>query len=161
MQATHDRIVPPTDRAPHVRALARVLDSAVRVPGTPVRFGLDAVLGLVPGLGDVAGAGLSAWIVMEAARLGAPRSVLLRMLLNVGIDAAAGVVPVAGDLFDLGWKANVKNAALLERHLAEPGKARAASRGVLVAVLAGLGLIAAAGIALAVVVVRWLWGMLF
>ncbi len=148
-----------SDRATHVRTLARVLDSAVGVPGTPVRFGLDAILGLVPGLGDVAGAGLSAFIIMEAARMGASRSVLLRMLLNVGIDSVVGVVPLAGDLFDVAWKSNTRNAALLDQHLATPGRTRAASRALIVGVLVGVGLIAAAGVAVGFLAVRAVVGL--
>lgn len=128
--------------ADRVRALARLLDAAVRVPGTNLRFGLDAVLGLVPGVGDLAGAAASGYIVLAAARLGAPAAVLLRMLLNAAIDAVVGTVPLLGDLFDFGWRANTRNVALLERHLADPRGARAASRTVVLAVLAGLVLLA-------------------
>jgi hypothetical protein len=145
---------PTTDHAANARALARVLDSAVRVPGTGLRFGLDAVLGLVPGLGDVAGAALSAYILLAAARLGAPSSVLMRMLLNVATDTIVGTVPLVGDLFDVGWKANTRNAALLDRHLAEPVTTHAASRGVVLGILAAVAVVAVAGVALAVVVVR-------
>jgi hypothetical protein len=140
------------------RALSRLLDSAVRVPGTPIRFGLDAVLGLVPGLGDVAGAALSGYVVLLAARLGAPRSVVARMLANVAVDTAVGTVPLLGDLFDVGWKSNTRNVALLERYLEQPAATKAASRGVVAAILVALVLLAAAGIALAVVVVRAIAG---
>lgn len=102
------------------RALARVLDSAVGVPGTPIRLGLDAVLGLVPGAGDLAGAALSGYIVLVAARNGAPRSVIGRMLFNIFVDTTLGSVPVIGDLFDVAYKSNLKNVALLERFAAQP-----------------------------------------
>ena len=134
--------------AERVRSMARVLDSAVRIPGTPVRFGLDAVLGLIPGVGDVVGAAAAGYIVLAAARLGAPPSVLVRMLLNVGVDTVVGAVPLLGDLFDLGWRSNTRNVALLERHLADPGGARASSKRVVVAVLLGIVLHAAAGLVL-------------
>ena len=133
------------------RTLARLLDSAVRVPGTGIRFGADSVIGLIPGLGDVAGAVVSGYIVLVAARLGAPASVVARMLLNIGVDTVVGSVPVLGDLFDVAWKSNQMNVALLERHLGEPVATRRASRwlvtGVVVAaltlfVLAGVGMIA-------------------
>src|SRR5215212_3013184 len=88
----------------HVRALARVLDSAVRIPGTNIRFGADSLIGLVPGLGDMAGAVLSGYIVLVATRLGAPTPVVARMLLNIGLDTLAGSIPVLGDLFDVAWK---------------------------------------------------------
>ena len=151
---------PLADRAARVRALARALDSAVRVPGTNIRFGFDAVLGLVPGVGDAAGAVVSAYVIIAAARLGAPAPVLTRMLINTGVDALAGAVPLLGDLFDLGWRANTRNVALLEQHLAAPAAARAASRAVVAAVLAGVALLTVAGITLAVFAVRALWNAL-
>jgi hypothetical protein len=146
--------------AERVRRLARVLDSAVGVPGTRVRFGLDAVLGLVPGVGDVVGAAAAGYIVLAAARLGAPATVLVRMLLNVAIDTVVGAVPLLGDLFDLGFRSNARNVALLERHLADPRGARAASRRVIVGVLLGLALLAAAGLLLVVALVRELLALL-
>lgn len=105
------------DRLRRLRGMATLLDSAVRVPGTRVRFGLDAVLGLVPGVGDVAGGLASAWVLLEAARLGANRALLVRMLGNVVVEIVVGAVPLLGDLFDVGWRANVRNVDLLERHL--------------------------------------------
>lgn len=106
-----------------LRALRKwsvLLDSAFRVPGTRVTFGLDPLLGLVPGLGDVTTPIFSALVLLHAVRLRIPRVVQLRMVLNAAIDFAVGFVPMLGDLFDLGWKANVRNLALLERH-ARPG----------------------------------------
>jgi hypothetical protein len=144
------------DRAAHIRALARLLDSAVRIPGTNGRVGLDALVGLVPGFGDVAGAAASGYIILAASRLGAPTPVLLRMLLNVATETVVGTVPVIGDLFDVGWRANMRNTALLERHLAAPAATRAASRWVTVGVLVGVAALAAADVVGAVVVVRWL-----
>jgi hypothetical protein len=141
-------------RAERVRTLARLLDSAVRVPGTNLRFGLDAVVGLIPGVGDVIGAAASGYIVLAAARLGAPAPVLLRMLLNSGIDVAVGTVPLIGDLFDVGWRSNARNVALLERHLSDPRGARAASRRVVLLVLIGLAVLAVAALVLAFLAVR-------
>ena len=126
--------------------LARTLDSAVRIPGTNVRFGLDAVIGLVPGVGDLAGGAIAAYIVLAAAREGAPPSLLARMLLNVAIDTAVGSVPVLGDAFDVAWRANARNVAQLERHVAAPAATRAASRAVVAAVLLGIVLLLAAGL---------------
>ncbi|NLY00242.1 MAG: DUF4112 domain-containing protein [Rhodopirellula sp.] len=105
-------------RLRRVRRLTRWLDTAFRIPGIPVRFGLDGIIGLVPGLGDAVTAGVSVYLIREAARLGAPRPLLARMVANVGLDLVAGVVPVVGDLIDLAWKANVKNLSLLEDYLA-------------------------------------------
>jgi hypothetical protein len=133
------------------RALARLLDSAVTVPGTNIRVGADSLIGLIPGLGDIAGAVLSGYIVLVATRLGAPASVVARMLLNIGIDTLVGSVPVLGDLFDVAWKSNQMNVSLLERHVGAPVATRRTSRwlvtGVVVVaiglfVLAGVGVIA-------------------
>ena len=147
-------------RLTRVRALARALDSAVGVPGTKFRFGLDPLLGLVPGLGDLAGAMLSGYIVLTGIQLGAPRSVVVRMLGNVAIDTLVGSVPVVGDLFDASWKSNNRNVALIERHLDIPASTRTASRLMIVGGVIVLILLAALGIALAVFAVRWLIGVL-
>jgi hypothetical protein len=147
-------------RLDDVRVLARVLVSAVRIPGTSMRFGLDAVLGLIPGVGDVAGGVFASYVLIQAARLGAPPSVLLRMLVNVGIDSLVGTVPLIGDFFDIGWKSSTRNVALLERHVEQPGAARAASRRVLAAVLGALALMVAGGVVLAVVALRALLQLL-
>ena len=142
------------------RALTRLLDSAARVPGTSFRFGLDPVLGLIPGLGDVAGAALSGYVVILASRLGAPKSVIVRMLGNVAIDTVAGTMPVVGDLFDAGWKSNTRNLALLERHVGLPTTERAASRTVVWLTVAALAVLALGAVALAIFVVRALLGAL-
>jgi len=92
------------------------MDSAYRVPGTSIRFGWDPIVGLVPGVGDVATASFAVAILYHAYRLGVPAVVLARMTLNVLIDLSAGLVPVAGDVADIAWKANRRNLALLERH---------------------------------------------
>ena len=109
-----------------LRRWARIFDSAFRIPGTSIRFGIDPLLGLVPGVGDFASPLLSMFMVWHGAKLRVPKVVLARMVLNALIDAVAGVVPVAGDLFDFGWKATAWNLALLEKH-AMPGQR--ASRG--------------------------------
>ena len=145
------------DRA---RVLARALDSAVRIPGTNMRFGLDALLGLVPGLGDVAGAAMGSYLVLLGSRLGAPKPVLARMVLNVALDTLAGVIPVAGDLFDVAWKANTRNMALLERYVEKPSATKKSSTLFVTAIIAALALLAVGGIFLAVAVIRWLIGVL-
>ena len=148
------------DPLARARALTRLLDSAARVPGTSFRFGLDPVLGLIPGLGDVAGAALSGYVVILASRLGAPKSVIVRMLGNVAIDTVAGAMPVVGDLFDAGWKSNTRNLALLERHVGLPPTERAASRAVVWLTVAALAVLALGAVALAIFVVRALLGAL-
>ena len=92
------------------------MDSAYRVPGTQIRFGWDPIVGLVPGVGDVATASFAVTLLYHAYLLGVPRVVLIRMILNILIDLAAGLVPVAGDVADIAWKSNSANLALLERH---------------------------------------------
>src|SRR5262245_10450567 len=104
-------------RLKRVRLLSRLLDEQWRIPGIAYRVGLDGLLGLIPGVGDAAGALLSAYILYEAIQLGAPRTVLLRMAANIGIDTLVGAIPVVGDIFDIAWKANKKNAALLHAYL--------------------------------------------
>ena len=105
-------------RLKRVRLLSRLLDEQFRIPGTTYRVGLDGLLGMIPGVGDAAGALLSTYILYEAIRLGAPKTVLLRMVANIGIDTVVGAVPVVGDIFDIAWKANKKNAILLHAYLA-------------------------------------------
>jgi len=104
-----------------LRRWARIFDSAFRIPGTQITFGIDPILGLVPGLGDVASPVFSLLFIWHGFRLGVPKVVLARMVLNVLIDTGVGAIPVIGDLFDFGWKANAWNLALLERH-AMPGR---------------------------------------
>lgn len=99
--------------------LAYWLDDWFRVPGTGFRVGLDGLVGLVPGVGDVVTSALTAYIVYQAWRLGIPKSMLARMLANLGIDTLVGIVPIAGDLFDLSFRANRRNVHLLRRHLGE------------------------------------------
>lgn len=105
-------------RLHRIRLLSRLLDDKFRVPGTTYRVGLDGLLGLIPGIGDTLGLLLPAYILFEARNLGAPPSLLLRMATNIGIDALVGTIPLLGDVFDLAWKANRKNMALLHTHLA-------------------------------------------
>jgi hypothetical protein len=144
------------DRAARIRSLARVLDSAVRIPGTEITFGLDSIIGLVPGVGDLAGAAMSGYIVLSAAQMGVPPAVVTRMILNLGVDTLVGSVPLLGDLFDVGFRANIRNAALLDQHLAEPVAVRRASRLAVLAAIAGIVVLAAAGIGMAVLLVRGL-----
>jgi hypothetical protein len=94
-----------------------LLDSSFRIPGTRMRGGLDPLIGLIPGLGDAVGIALSAYLVIECMRLGVPRRTLARMVWNVAVEGIVGAVPILGDLFDLRFKANVRNVRLLERAL--------------------------------------------
>jgi hypothetical protein len=103
-----------------LRRWAVLLDSAFRVPGTRIRFGLDALVGLVPGVGDLSAPVFAAVILATGFRMRLPAVVQARMVLNAAIDMLVGLVPLLGDLVDIAWKANLRNLALLERH-AVPG----------------------------------------
>ncbi len=97
-----------------------ILDEAFRVPGTQFRFGIDGIIGLVPGLGDVIAGVLSLLIPLAAWARGVPYIALVRMAVNLGIGVLIGTIPILGDLFDIAWKANKRNYELLGRHLGEP-----------------------------------------
>ena len=112
-----------------VEDLAHLLDSAFRVPGTNRRFGIDGILGLVPGVGDAAGLILSSGVILQAVRLGARGATVGRMVVNVGIDAVFGSIPVLGSIFDFVFKANNRNVALLQEHVGDPDGTRARSAG--------------------------------
>lgn len=99
--------------------LATTLDSAFVIPLTGIRFGVDAILGLVPAFGDLVGAGLSGYLILEARRLGAPASTLTRMAGNVAVDTVFGSVPLVGSVFDIYYKANKRNMAILREHIAD------------------------------------------
>lgn len=114
------------DRESEIRKLeqlAQWMDNRFIIPGTNVRFGLDSLLGLIPGLGDTVTALPAIYVVMAAQRLGVSRFVLARMIGNIGMDMLVGAIPLLGDLFDLGFKANSRNVALLRRHLGEQREA--------------------------------------
>ena len=111
---------PPDQALVALRKWATLLDAQFRVPGTNFRFGLDPVAGLIPGAGDLLTGFFSVMILLHAFRLRVPKVVIGRMLVNAGLDMLAGAIPLLGDLFDAGYKANLRNMALLERH-AQPG----------------------------------------
>jgi hypothetical protein len=170
MSRTNPRVVVPASgeiqapdaRTRRLRALSRLLDNAIPVPGTSWKIGLDPIIGLIPGVGDLVGAVLSGYIVLEAVRAEVPTFTLARMLVNVGIDTVLGAVPALGDVFDAAWKSNTMNVALLERHLVATGGAPPERRnviGVTVLALVVLVLILGAGVALGIFVARLLWGL--
>ena len=138
-----------------LRRWARMFDSAFRIPGTQIRFGIDPILGLVPGVGDLASPVLSLFMIWQGTRLRVPKVVLARMVFNALIDAISGVVPVLGDLFDFGWKATEWNMALLERH-AMPGQ-RATSADYVFVILCSAVLIAAALLPLLLLIALGSW----
>ncbi|HSL24301.1 MAG TPA: DUF4112 domain-containing protein [Vicinamibacterales bacterium] len=135
-----------------IRRWARLLDSQFRVPGTNVRFGLDPIIGLVPGLGDFVGPIFSILVIAHAWKLRVPKVVIARMLFNAGIDATLGLVPFLGDAVDIVWKANQANVRLLEQHSFER---RGATRADWLFVGAAI-VVALALAALPVLVVIWI-----
>ena len=104
-------------RLKRLRTIAWAVDGVFRLPGTRFRFGLNSVIGAAPAAGDVLLAGISLYIVNEARKIGLPKEKIARMLANIGVEAAAGAVPLIGTLFDMGYKANLRNIAIIEEHL--------------------------------------------
>lgn len=115
---------------PELDLLAQWMDSVFEIPGLGIRFGLDALIGLIPGLGDTLTTLASLYILGAARRYGVPRITLVRMAANIAVDYLLGAVPLVGDVFDVYWKANLRNVALLRRHLlATPSEERRARSG--------------------------------
>lgn len=151
-----------------LKQISHLLDNAIKIPFTKYRFGLDPILGLIPGGGDMAGGLMSVYIVFEAARMGVPAETLGKMGLNIVFDLLAGTVPVLGDLVDVAWKANSQNVSLLEAHVAALEPARVAApenklrqRLVAVAVILALIALILGMAALSVWVATSLWNLIF
>ncbi|MBE9061555.1 DUF4112 domain-containing protein [cf. Phormidesmis sp. LEGE 11477] len=144
-----------------LQQMSHVLDKAIAIPGSDIRVGLDPILGLLPGGGDVVTGLLSVYIVFEAAKMGLPAQTLGRMSFNILLDVLSGMVPVLGDLFDVGWKANSQNVALIEKHVAAPKPSRAADKVFAVLVIVGLVVLVVGVAALSVWVVSQVWALLF
>ena len=146
-----------------LRRLADLFDNEFRFPGTRWRFGLDAIIGLVPGAGDVAGAVFALYGLWVANLVGAPASVQARMMLQIAVDVLAGLVPVIGDVFDAAFKAHVRNRKLLEAWLARPQAVRRQSKAVLIALPTAAVVLFLGSGALAIwafaAFVRWLAGL--
>lgn len=141
-----------------LRGLEILLDEAFRVPGTSFRFGLDGVIGLVPGLGDVLAGLLSLVIPLAGWIRGVPYVTLVRMAANLGIGVLVGSVPLFGDLFDVAWKANRRNYALLHRHLDQPRHHTWRDWGFLLALASCLGAVFAIPLLVAAWLLAWLLG---
>lgn len=140
------------ERARRLRAIAWLMDNSIPLPGG-FRIGLDAIIGLVPGVGDAIGAVISAYIINEARSMGAPRSVLLRMMSNVMLETLIGAIPFAGDLFDAAFKANTRNLALLAQYQLDPVGSRRGSRLFVAGFFLLLALLVALMIAIPVLIV--------
>jgi NAD/NADP transhydrogenase beta subunit len=137
--------------------LSRVLDSWFRIPGTSIRFGLDGIIGLIPGVGDILAGLASCIIILAAWARGAPYVTIARMLVNLALDVIIGTVPLFGDIFDIAWKANRRNYALLTRHLEQPHRNH--WRDWLF--LAAVALVVCAILAVPILLVAWLLHALF
>lgn len=111
--------IPMSERIRRIDKLAEWLDSRWNIPGTKWTIGVDGLLGFIPGIGDTLGSAISAYIIYEAHQLGAPWYVKLRMLVNLFLDWFIGLVPLVGDIFDIGWKANLRNARILRDFMAK------------------------------------------
>jgi Domain of unknown function (DUF4112) len=145
---------------PELELLAHWMDSAFHIPGIGVRFGLDAIIGLIPGLGDTVTSLASLYILNAGRRYGVSRVTMLRMAANIGLDYVVGAIPLLGDAFDVVWKANQKNVALLRRHIeATPAEERRARRGdwlVLAGLVAVLALLLVGAVTVAWTIMGWM-----
>ena len=136
----------------HLDALSHLLDDFIQIPGTPIRFGLDGIVGFIPGIGDILGGLASTIIIVAAWSRGVPNAVLARMVLNVAIETAAGSLPIVGNLFDIGWRANRRNYVLLTRATGRPHPEQARSW----LFIAGVCLVLAALLAVPLLLGGWL-----
>jgi hypothetical protein len=148
----------------HLRTITTLFDQAFVLPGTKWRFGLDALFGLVPGLGDIAGALVAVFALRVARRLNAPPAVQMHMLSNIALDALVGMVPILGDIFDFAFKAQTRNLALLDAYIATPHRAaRRSRRGLWLIALATLIVFAtltALGVWMLYILFHWLGSLL-
>lgn len=141
-----------------LRRISNLLDNAIPIPGTKYRIGLDPILGLIPGGGDLISSIFAGYVVFKSAQMGVPQETLVQMAANIVFDTVAGTVPVAGDLLDVTWKANVKNIELLDAHLGSPEPAGKKADWLFVAaLLLGLALIVAGVIFLSVLFFGWVF----
>ena len=158
LQSAADEQVP--QLAPELELLARWMDGVFRVPGVGWRFGLDAILGLLPGIGDTASSVASLYIITAAHRYGVTQATLLRMALNIVLDTTVGALPLVGDIFDVYWKSNQRNVALLNRHMlatqSEQGKLQRSDRWFVVLLVTLLALLMIGSIVVAAMLLTWL-----
>ena len=127
------------DMADKLDRLAWILDSSIPIPGTPWKIGLDGLIGLIPGIGDISAGVISSYILFQALRLGVPPLVVARMALNILLESVLGVIPVVGDIFDFAFKANQRNVALMYEYVINPNKVK--RRSLVLVLLIVLGLI--------------------
>lgn len=159
-----DRVTPDqhAERNPsrsRVHRLAWLLDSSIRLPGG-FRIGVDGIIGLIPGVGDLVAAALSSYIIGSAARMGVPASMLIRMGMNVLLELVVGAIPLFGDIFDFVFKANERNVRLIDAHLDEPHANRAQSRWIVASVIAFLLLVIGLALTVTIHLLGMLWGVI-
>jgi hypothetical protein len=143
-------------RIHRLRRLAWLLDSSIPIPGTRLSIGLDALIGLVPFIGDLIGVLASSYILAEATRLGVGKRILARMAFNVAIEGVVGAIPLAGDLFDAAWKANQRNVRLLDEWLERPRHTQRASGLVVLLVITTVIAVAFLAVLALVLLLRWI-----
>ena len=163
-------VLPPEDRSgsrrtsaslePLFRWLALIMDEFLRFPGTKIRFGLDPIIGLLPGIGDVSSAIISAVALIHAARYGVPKILLARMATNILINELVGIIPGLGDAFSFWFKSNVRNYKLLRRYSAAPTRSRKGDWIFLVAVLSLLFVIVCTGLIVSLLVLQAMWQLI-
>ena len=164
-------VLPPEDRSRSprpsssleslFRLLALIMDDFLRVPGTKLRFGLDPIIGLLPGIGDVTSAIVSAVALVHAARSGVPKILLVRMAMNILINELVGIIPGLGDAFSFWFKSNLRNYELLRRYSAAPGKSRKGDWIFVITVFSLLFVIVCAGLIVTVVVLEGIARFIF
>ncbi|ACB54122.1 hypothetical protein cce_4774 [Crocosphaera subtropica ATCC 51142] len=154
------KLSPRQKKVTRLHRISHVLDKAIPIPGTQWRIGLDPILGLIPGGGDTIAGTLSAYIIIESARMGLNQKVIGQMVANVLLDSLVGSVPVVGDVFDVTWKANVRNIELLEHHLNYTPENKKVNRLFLIGLSIVLILIVIGFTLLTLALVTWIWKIL-
>ncbi len=144
----------------HLNRLAWFLDNSIPLPGTQYKVGADALIGLIPGIGDGIGTLLSSYILVAAARLGVPKKILLKMSYNIAVESVIGLIPFVGDAFDMVWKANLRNVQLLDAYLDNPAETATSSRYFMAALIGTLALILILVATLGFLILRWIWSAL-
>ena len=142
-----------------IRQIRKWMDEAVTLPGTKLKFGLDPIIGLIPGIGDLSSAAIGAYVLKAANKLGVPTIVMVRMLFNLAIDALIGLIPIVGDYLDVLYKANSKNVALVEQSILNRETTARSSWWRLAGVFAVFFLIVLGGFVGAVFLAKWLWNL--
>lgn len=151
---------PPLSNDPLFGLIARLMDNFFRIPGTNIQFGLDPLIGLIPGLGDGSGAVISALLILRGARAGLPRIVLARMALNVLLNTLGGAIPVLGDVFSVWFKSNQLNYALFQKHVGNAAASRKTDWLFVIGLLILLLLAVGAIITLSILLLAAVWKLM-